>query len=93
MQLNESAALLGKRSSPNSRKHKRDNSNSLNAPTIRQLIRTESYNGGFVEMLFKEHALAMSLSHSFRFKPKPFTRPRLKEVVSLIQVALRYRNL
>lgn len=91
MQLNES---IGKRLSPNGRKLKRENSSTSTGSSsqlnLRQLIRTESYNGGFVDLLFKEHALAMSLSHAFRFRPKPFTRPRLKEVVNLIQVALRF---
>lgn len=75
-------------------KLRRENSSGMSITSssqvnLRSLIRAESYNGGFVDLLFKEHALAMSLSHSFRFRPKPFTRPRLKEVLSLIQVALR----
>ena len=92
MQLNETTTG-SKHISPNNRKHKRDYSGSnvslSNSMSARQLIRSVSYNTGFINLVFKEHALAMSLSHSFRFKPKPFTRPRLKEILNLIQVALR----
>lgn len=44
---------------------------------------------GSVDIYLKKYAWTIRLDHTFKLKPKPFTRPRIKQIFGFLPAAFR----